>query len=843
MSEPEDTSNTEVDVKLPLSPKDSSVTRYSKEILLALHDSPLVTKPEGMPPLSSWFGDETNAPISKNILNGIIISRASVVLAPMHSLDKSIILGPTKTNFASSLYGGLKRSDEASSSTPTKSHVQSPSVSRQRHNDDTRLREHHTKEHRILRGTAYPGEKGFHRDRGIEKQERRSHPFNGQYTLSPTSATNKRHHHDRYGNRVAGTNESAKGRRDNVKEQQSSTRPITGKASHSTPTSDDRTSERLPEWMDYNPNYEPEKGDSGLSRELDMKAEFANDLEVWKSNMKQRDMKSSDNSSAKKDDFGALPKFTQSNTIPKGELGLWGRYKYLTLMGQIDTPPSGNIDELLAIGSIDLTSALGTPQHDGLISSFFDASNPSSPYIPRREPSKGSSRFAKFFAQREESTQEQRTENATSAQPRSISLEDLFQGQGGQQMPLTEKPKLESTLNGMDETRKGSPSPAGIRMLSEAEVLQTLGAQKSSSQEQPKTTTNDNAMGFNRVLQILSQPKPTVPPQPSSGSELDRLLSRHDIDEPKANGSEKETGPSRKETELAPASERSDASQGGLSSPASIRLNALSPKTMEEASRSPTQKPTEQARTESNEELTAKPKAVSNLFGGNLPTSVLRQMSARSSEGRSPSMGSNKSTASSITGRHGSNTASPSLSSRSPATVKLTMTSNVMSNSQQQPASSPGTYPYTNAYQRMPPSSGYPLPGGGMSMDHPVRSFDQLLQYGEGVPSVALQNAARSGMNGPVNPMMAPPISYAQQQPMEQFMPPHMMPPMMPPMPMRPMMPPHHIPPHLQGRFPAQRDILPPNESFGMNMANMLPHVVTNGKYYWDVKDSKLIGF
>lgn len=33
-----------------------NVIRYTKEIMISLHDSPLVQKPEAMPSLSTWFG-------------------------------------------------------------------------------------------------------------------------------------------------------------------------------------------------------------------------------------------------------------------------------------------------------------------------------------------------------------------------------------------------------------------------------------------------------------------------------------------------------------------------------------------------------------------------------------------------------------------------------------------------------------------------------------------------------------------------------------------------------------------------------------------------------------------
>ncbi|KAI9307880.1 hypothetical protein BJ944DRAFT_228246 [Cunninghamella echinulata] len=107
-------------------PTDSSVIRYTRDTLLSLHDSPLVCKPDNMPPLSSWFGEEAGSPsVSKSILNSSSVSK---------STDKGIVLGPPKTNFASSLYGGLKRAtDTNNSTTPIMSKLSSSTSSTSRH--------------------------------------------------------------------------------------------------------------------------------------------------------------------------------------------------------------------------------------------------------------------------------------------------------------------------------------------------------------------------------------------------------------------------------------------------------------------------------------------------------------------------------------------------------------------------------------------------------------------------------------------------------------------------------------------------------------------------------------
>lgn len=49
---------------------------------------------------------------------------------------------------------------------------------------------------------------------------------------------------------------------------------------------DGRNQERVPEWMDYNPDI---KKTADLDDKSDRRGEFANDLEAWKSSMKKKE--------------------------------------------------------------------------------------------------------------------------------------------------------------------------------------------------------------------------------------------------------------------------------------------------------------------------------------------------------------------------------------------------------------------------------------------------------------------------------------------------------------------------------------------------------------------------
>ncbi|CAG8678259.1 3943_t:CDS:2, partial [Scutellospora calospora] len=116
--------------------------------MLALRDSPLVKKPDALPPISTWFGepivkkekrnnseniqeDEKGKQSSQNFVDGLNKSRDDLTTlgipkSPLLGVSKSpngseptspkpsdkIVLGPPKMNFASSSVGGLKNSED-----------------------------------------------------------------------------------------------------------------------------------------------------------------------------------------------------------------------------------------------------------------------------------------------------------------------------------------------------------------------------------------------------------------------------------------------------------------------------------------------------------------------------------------------------------------------------------------------------------------------------------------------------------------------------------------------------------------------------------------------------------
>ncbi|CEP09202.1 hypothetical protein [Parasitella parasitica] len=670
-----------------LSTTTANIIRYTKEVMISLYDSPLVQKPEDMPSLLTWFGEDPESPACKNILNGSIITRAPS--------DKSIILGPTKTNFASSLHGGLKRTDEGSNT----SKPSQPNPSRHNHRQpDERSNNTGLKEYRSPRGPSYIGEKGFlHRNENNKTTSDRK--FMGS---SPPHNNNKRYN-DRTSDVKNGMNGN-NGRRDYTLNNNNNNNRANGRNNHHNNNNNhqDADAERVPEWMDYTPEAEAE------AKEEDMQAQFANDLEAWKSNMKKRDG------------------INENPVVVK---------------------PEKKIEESLETLSME-------PQQSDPLSFFEEA-----PVEPRREQ-KGGSRFAKFFAKREEPMTTAVVEapvqpqESASSQPRSISLNDLFQGpqlatagtptagQYKQTPPPMQHQHQQLSPQHLQQLHLQQQQP-NLRVYSEEDILKSLGAKKATAEA--KGNQNEDAMGFNRVLQILSQPKPSLPHSSSSGS---------------GNGDELQGSP---------------------------KTNRGSPLM--------TGSPFENKPSSSTSSLSS----ASNRFNSNLPTSVLRQMSARSSEGKSPSLQSTK------PAQPGSNLRySPgAVKQHLPPHIQAQHQSQQLPQQQQQQQQMPNGIPLPAqyfAYQQPPYSPQPPM------MDH--RAFEQLVQFNNGdmpPPRGMPPPYLRNGNNSDLPHMMVP----------------HLLPPGQ-----RHITPPPHFNQqqmlHMQGqgqpRFPLQQQQQP-----------MPPHVMANG--------------
>ena len=130
-----------------------------------------------------------------------------------------------------------------------------------------------------------------------------------------------------------------------------------------------------------------------------------------------------------------------------------------------------------------------TMEFDNFVISGSNSRLPSS--ASANTSSKGGSRFAKFFSSKQQdgvqpspAPKEEQLSVVSDGTPKSISLDTLFQSH-------SRSPQLQGPLTGK-------------RMLSENDILQSMGATKSKS---PPANTANDAAGFNKVLEALSKSK------------------------------------------------------------------------------------------------------------------------------------------------------------------------------------------------------------------------------------------------------------------------------------------------------------------------------------------------
>ncbi|KAI8059326.1 hypothetical protein BC940DRAFT_371940 [Gongronella butleri] len=474
--------------------------RYSRDVFVALYNSPLVAKPEAMPALEKWFGEEAGSPaIAKILLNSSIWSQPQDV--PLNG----------KSNARSS-----------------------PIVPRSRLMDD--------RSHKRM-------------DRTYQNKNGNNHNNNNNngHGGVPINANGP-------GTRRYSDRNQPKNYRQGNSSNSNHGRGPPG-------TADDA----VPDWMD----------------DSDFKTNDMRDLEAWKSSMRQKEAQ-----------------------LEKG--------------GQ-DTPredkPVNKIDQLF--GNMDISSSL------------FDTSLP--------DTSKRSSRFARFFkeptpppgdqrsplhrpqeAQQQQPLQQQQQQHDTT---KSISVSDLFQ------QPQTTP----------DSTAATSSPAANKRVFSEEELLQSFAKPRAqgppangpaiaapmpmdaNNGASPASDASSSSMGFNKVLQILSQPKPQVDTpgsaqsSPSPAASLARSTPPNStplahLEEPFVRGA----SPSSRQFPMAQPMPLQPMQQMQPMQP----IQSMQPmQSMSPSSSSPQESPRQR------QSMDVSPLAKHKF--GNLPTSVLRQMSAR----------------------------------------------------------------------------------------------------------------------------------------------------------------------------------------------------------------------
>ncbi|KAH8547599.1 hypothetical protein BGW37DRAFT_510111 [Umbelopsis sp. PMI_123] len=680
--------------------EEPKVIRYSKEFLLSLHASPLAVKPDNFPGLSLWFGDDWQSLNTKGALNGSTSPK---------TLDKNIVLGPPKTNFNSSVFGGLKHSEDATQGGKSGSSYNS-NRPRQGHEGRTPRDSSNTdsRSQRVAHNNM--NERTFGRDRaGTERGFRTSvdKGTNEFQSRNPRLRQNERHS-DR-------SVEQSRHKRENNRDH-NAIRNAKGFSEHN---------ERTPEWLDYDPETEA----SSKSKQPDGKdseAEFINDLEAWKSKMKKQHQEKNNHA---EDEHAKHNESTPTGKTPGMSVN------------SIETAPEqtkDNVDDLFAkypSSLADTTMAFDNFVISGSGSRLSSSASPNT-------SNKGGSRFAKFFSSKQNesspstSVKEEPTSPMSDGNPKSISLDTLFQSHNGVPKP------------------QGSSMPTGKRMLSENDILQSLGANKPGPQQ--PDTVND-AAGFNKVLEALSKSKPVVmPPQYSPSQQEMRSpqngqvrgmepsapmmsgrggqpplqqapLSHNHVLATNDMGSETDVVRMQQMQQVDPSTllqRRSADQQQQQQSPVLMRGSSYN--------EYPSQNSPGRARGNNPSAYPERPKMVAS----NLPTSVLRQLSTKSSD--SP-------------GKSGS-----PIASKQPATFTPVQPRQPSQYPQpSDPAVYGGGFNPMPMYQRVPPpvSGGYPGSpmemGGGQNMN-----LDQLMQMRNNLHGGNIQSPPSQRGAVPPMPMM-----------------------------------------------------------------------------------------
>ncbi|ORZ19152.1 hypothetical protein BCR41DRAFT_395293 [Lobosporangium transversale] len=794
-----------------------TVIRYSREFLLECAKSPLVQRPEALPPTSVWFGEASKDEPEANNSNG----RKSTSKT---TLPDRIILGPPKMSFASSSLGGLKRSEDGLSG--FKKTLDS------------------SRENRTPRGPSSALEQGFGRET-IEKlashkvpkvtpkditgllsgmDRRRPDPLRSNNTSLAGARTGTGSSSSRVSglSRISGQPLSTSG--NPLANVSGSTLGLGLGAKTHVQTQTQRSD--APEWMSYNPDSEnaSKEGESNSEPQV-----FVDDIQAWKARMKeherrekekeasvqsQRDSRQeikgpsrADTSTSWRSNLASaqITTPTSSENIKSAEIkGLPALEKPLG-RALLSNEPIQDIDMFFSPGALDLTKTFDSPsafdkfltQHTIAISSMED---PSQQKSTRKVDG---SRFARFFTEDEPETQSvkelERSKLMSPPAPvsasheipgKQLSLDQLFQAHA---------PTSASTA---------SPLPPSLRrMPSEAEILESLKANKSSIpvKSVENNEQSEDAFAFSKIMAALAKPPISSSEDTfgSSGSSKSAIPSAHylpsnDIESAGITPTLHDPSiitfqtkpPALLETLRRPSSEISVlpvSSQGTSSSAPSegsqmqgSGAGTLPPTTSSEPSR-PTSRPIQVA------------------FGGGIPTSVYRQLSGKTEGQKSGSPLIRP--LSSVNGTNTNGGASPALSSPSVGSPRQVNTQAAASsqlqsqlpqaqaqpNMQQQhsqPQSSqpqPQPQPQPQQQQQTPQSQQLPKnfvsspfnQGSGPVHHSPVLDPRMGGMYGNGAPSPmvgpghALENESPNFYNG--MPMQRPgqgmPPQFAQQIP------------------------------------------------------------------------------
>ncbi|KAI1291525.1 hypothetical protein EDD11_008859 [Mortierella claussenii] len=759
-SEPQSTG-----VRDGLKPGTDSVIRYSREFLMECAKSPLVERPEALPPTLIWFGEIVKEEPEVN--NAATRKPAS----------KTTLPGPPKMSFASSSLGGLKRSEDGLSG--FKKALDTP------------------RESRTPRGPPSALEQGFGRET-IEKLSSNKLP-----KVTPKDITGLLSGMDRRrpdpsrsgnstltGSRTSTTTSTsrlgASTRTSGQSLSSSSSNPLGSLSGSSLGLGLGSRMQKLdaPEWMSYNPDSESTSKDGEGSSEPQV---FVDDIQAWKARMKEherrekeKEMSAQNQRDGKPDHKGPSRADSSSSwrssaapveSVPSTtETKQTAETKAVPILDKplgralLSSEPIQDIDMFFSPGALDLSKPFDSSSaFDKFLSQHTVAASTYDDSVQQKPTRKADgSRFARFFTEDEPEP----VKDAMQPPPhishdmpgKQLSLDQLFQAHTPS--PSSISASISSSI---------PPPPLG-RMPSEAEILESLKVNKSPAPAKPVESNeqSEDAFTFSKIMAALAKPPVSNPDSVAFGSPVSSRVQAQQVPtnapEP-ALSSTQSTGTTStlhdpsivalqsKPTLLDTLRRPSQDSSSTLETARVAPLSTASESSHTQGSSAATA--TTSPSTPSSETTRPASRPVQVAFGGGIPTSVYRQLSGKTDGQKSSSPLIRP--LSSVNGTSINGGASPSLSSPPVGSPRQFNTQAAIapqqtqqqSSSQIQSSATQLTQPGMQPHQQLPPTSQPsqpmnksfgPVPGTyGQGPGHvhhsPVMDPRMGGMYGNGAPS------------------------------------------------------------------------------------------------------------
>ncbi|ORX81812.1 hypothetical protein K493DRAFT_93482 [Basidiobolus meristosporus CBS 931.73] len=645
-------------------PKMKRSVKYSVDQLLVLSKSPLVKCPDTFPDVTTWIGDtyyesgyrESEAERKKpfNTSDDRKTDKHCEETSNKPG-EKSIVLGPPKMSFASSQKQAMvnaKSSERSASSRNSKNSYNLPrhlANGRNGRNDDNRG-EHNSKRSsnsNVERERNYSKERENGTNRKGSRETREE--FEKNSSRENQGGRNRNNQGSGQSRRTGGKDGNLQDRNRHFQQLLEKKLDIGGEHQRYNSKQD------TPEWMNYDPETEKGGKQDGHSYSTVDETGYVDEIQAWKSKLNEQNTKKSQPNldlSSNEPQYQPNPKAAQVES--------WGGMKPRVDMTQQNTmntatntmfedgnsrrePAQGNIDYLFGPGGLNFKDEKKSMEpllnNRDMPTIPVSATRESIPVNNEGDTAQGSSRFFRLF--QKENMAEERFSEPSKLQE-SAMLSRILMGSQASQAHTNLAPT--SVLTSTAQTKKmlseadvlktlgvtastskhtgqppraqplGSGSHAPGRMLTEEDIFKQLGAKPPQSQHQSQFRPNpgqqqshSNMTSEADILKSLGVNAPSKHQAPQDNTEdktgFNMIMAR--LNKNKATNDSMDNN-ENKSIELANPKQLPGPS--ALGDPSIVSTKKPEPLAAEN-------KPT--------------PKSIAALFGGNIPTSVYRQLSGK----------------------------------------------------------------------------------------------------------------------------------------------------------------------------------------------------------------------